>query len=97
MFMTDRQYATALFKPVYGCDPDTDELQTRLVLVSRLADPAEGQAEEDGGQIGIQEAGFTGVYEFRYSPANNSCKLPRIFPCSNSNVIWPADTDFHAP
>ncbi len=76
MFMTDRKYATALFKPVYGCDPDTDELQIRLVLVSRLADPDEGQAEEDGGQIGIQEAGFTGVYEFRYSPANNSCKFP---------------------
>ncbi|KAH6667842.1 WSC domain-containing protein [Halenospora varia] len=79
MFMTDRKYATALFQPVYGCDPDTDELQIRLVLVSRLADPDEGQAREDGGQIGIQEAGYTGVYEFRYSPANNSLLVDTWF------------------
>ncbi|KAH6671970.1 WSC domain-containing protein [Halenospora varia] len=65
MFITDRTFhPAAIFQPVYGCDPDTDELQIRLQLVSRLTDPP-----VNGGQIGIQEAG--GTYEFRYSPPAN--------------------------
>ncbi|OCK73379.1 WSC-domain-containing protein [Lepidopterella palustris CBS 459.81] len=66
IFMTDRTYhPTAIFQPVYGCNPDTDDLQIGLQLVSRLTDPP-----VDGGQIGIQLAGDT--YEFRYSPPGNT-------------------------
>ncbi|PMD28773.1 WSC-domain-containing protein [Hyaloscypha variabilis F] len=72
MFLTDRTYALALFEAIWCCDEDTGELQTCIKLLKRLADPAEGQAEEDGGKIGIQEAGLTGDYEVRYTPANNS-------------------------
>jgi len=73
MFMTDRTYYPyAIFQPVYACDPDTDELQIQLHLIERTSDPDLDPAEF-GGQIGIQTAGAT--YEFRYSPANNSCKL----------------------
>ena len=77
MFLTDRFSATAVFQPVYACNPDTDALQIQLQLVARLANPndppGEGQTEQDGGQIGVRNAG--GSYEFRYSPANNNCKL----------------------
>lgn len=65
MFMTERPYhPNAVFQPVYGCDPDTDELQIRLQLVSRQLDPP-----VLGGQIGIRKAVET--YEFRYTPPNN--------------------------
>lgn len=67
--MTSRDYhPPAVFEPVYGCDPDTDELQIQLALVSRLTDPP-----VLGGQIGIREV--VGTYEFRYTPPNNPCKL----------------------
>ena len=65
--MTSRQYATALVEAVYGCDVDTGGLQIRIQLIDRLADPAEEFDETaPGGQIGIQEAGYTSTYEFRY-------------------------------
>lgn len=65
--MTAREYhPTALFQPVYGCDPDTDALQIRLQLVSRELTPP-----VLGGQLGIRET--VGTYEFRYSPPNNPC------------------------
>lgn len=72
--MTDRTYYHyAVFQPVYGCDPDDDSLQIRLVLVERTADTDDdGDPEQFGGQIGIQLAGDYVTYEFRYSPANNS-------------------------
>ncbi|OBT51039.1 hypothetical protein VE04_08574, partial [Pseudogymnoascus sp. 24MN13] len=66
MFMTAREYhPSAVFKGEYACDPDTDELQIRLKLVSRLTDPP-----VLGGQIGIRDAVAT--LEFRYSPPGNT-------------------------
>ena len=68
--MTQRTFhPSAIFKPVYACDPDTDMLQIRLQLVSRQTTPP-----VQGGQIGIREV--VGNYEFRYSPPNN----PRASP-----------------
>lgn len=68
--MTERRYhPAATFQPVYGCDPDTDELQIRLQLVARETLPN----TTFGGQIGIREV--VGTYEFRYSPPNNPRKL----------------------
>ncbi|KAK2734225.1 hypothetical protein FQN57_001746 [Myotisia sp. PD_48] len=65
LFMTSRLYhPAAIFQPVYGCDPDTDELQIQLELVSRQLDPP-----VLGGRIGIRET--VGTYEFRYTPPNN--------------------------
>ncbi|OBT77116.1 hypothetical protein VF21_05045 [Pseudogymnoascus sp. 05NY08] len=66
MFMTAREYhPSAVFKGEYACDPDTDELQIRLKLVSRLTDPP-----VLGGQMGIRDA--VGTLEFRYSPPRNT-------------------------
>jgi hypothetical protein len=68
LFMTSRSYhPTAVFEVVYGCDPDTDELQTQIQLVSRLSDPVVA-----GGQIGVRRV--VGDYEFRYSPPGNTRK-----------------------
>ena len=67
--MTAREYhPAAIFKAVYACDPDTDDLQIKLELVSRQLDPP-----VLGGQIGIRDA--VGTLEFRYSPPGNTCKL----------------------
>lgn len=83
MFMTAREYhPTALFQPEYGCDPDTDELQIRLRLVSRETDPP-----VLGGQIGIRDA--VGTYEFRYSPPGNPCKLLETRSCPTETVHLP--------
>ena len=71
--MTERSFhPAALFQPVYGCDPDTDELQIRLQLVSRQTNPP-----VTGGQIGIREV--VGTYEFRYSPQNNPSTFSKMF------------------
>lgn len=67
--MTAREYhPAALFRPVYACDPDTDDLQIRLELVSRETEPP-----VLGGQIGIRDA--VGTLEFRYSPPGNTRML----------------------
>lgn len=66
--MTARAFhPAAIFRPVYGCNPDTDALQVELELVSRETDPP-----VLGGQIGIRLAVDT--YEFRYTPPNNPRK-----------------------
>lgn len=67
--MTERGFhPSAVFQPVYACDPDTDALQIRLQLVSRETTP-----RVLGGQIGIREV--VGTYEFRYSPPGNTCEF----------------------
>lgn len=67
LFMTARLYhPSAYFRPVYGCNPETDELQIELELVYRDIDPP-----LYGGQIGIREVLGFGIHEFRYSPPNN--------------------------
>ena len=71
--MTSRDYhPQAIFQPVYACDPDTDELQIQLELVSRQTDPP-----VLGGQIGIREVQGVGMHEFRYTPPDNPRKYPK--------------------
>lgn len=68
LFMTSRSFhPAAIFKSVWGCNPDTDDLQIELELVQRNLDPP-----VLGGQIGIRLAVDT--YEFRYTPPNNPSK-----------------------
>lgn len=81
--MTAREYhPSAVFKGEYACDPDTDELQIRLKLVSRLTDPP-----VLGGQIGIRDA--VGTLEFRYSPPGNTSKLLLTFVCPTGVIQDP--------
>ena len=73
LFMTSRTFhPAAIFKTVWGCNPDTDVLQIELELVSRDLEPP-----VLGGQIGIRLAVDT--YEFRYTPPNNPCKSHRLY------------------
>lgn len=70
LFMTGRTFhPAAIFRSVWGCNPDTDALQIELELVSRQTAPP-----VLGGQIGIRLAVDT--YEFRYTPPNNPRKSP---------------------
>ncbi|KAK6958289.1 hypothetical protein Daesc_001087 [Daldinia eschscholtzii] len=63
MFMTERGDPRAIFDVVYGCNPDTDALQTELSFKSR------GDLEI-GGNIGVRP--FNGMYDFRWTPAGNT-------------------------
>lgn len=74
--MTAREYhPAAIFKAVYACNPDTDDLQIQLELVSRQTEPP-----VLGGQLGIRDA--VGTLEFRYSPPGNPRKslLTHVLP-----------------
>ena len=64
MFMTERNEPKAIFQPVYGCDPDTDAVQTQLAFVTWEQKPA-------GGLICVRVASGNRGYEFRYSPPDN--------------------------
>ncbi|KAF3062111.1 hypothetical protein GL218_03784 [Daldinia childiae] len=63
MFMTERGDPRAIYDVVYGCNPDTDALQTELSFKSR------GDLEI-GGNIGVRP--FNGMYDFRWTPAGNT-------------------------
>lgn len=65
MFMTERGDPRAVYDVVYGCNPDTDALQTELSFKSR------GDIEI-GGNIGVRP--FNGMYDFRWTPAGNTGK-----------------------
>ncbi|KAI1094288.1 hypothetical protein F5B19DRAFT_446658 [Rostrohypoxylon terebratum] len=67
MFMTERGDPRAIFDVVYGCNPDTDALQTQLAFKSR-------GDEEDGGNVGVRP--FNGMYDFRWTPAGNTAYDP---------------------
>jgi hypothetical protein len=64
MFMTERNEPKAIFQPVYGCDPDTDQVQIQLEFVIWETMPA-------GGHICVRIASGNRGYEFRYSPPDN--------------------------
>lgn len=66
LFMTERGDPKAYFQPVYGCNPDTDAVQTELEFVSRAALP--------GGFICFRSASGE-RHEARYSPPGNTGKL----------------------
>jgi hypothetical protein len=59
IFMTDRSDPRAIFDVVYGCNPDTDALQTELHIASR-GDLARG------GSVGVRPFNF--MYDFRWTP-----------------------------
>lgn len=40
--MTNRGDPKAIFSPVYGCDPDTDEVQIQLAFQTRETSPFGG-------------------------------------------------------
>ncbi|KAI0852869.1 hypothetical protein F5Y00DRAFT_258124 [Daldinia vernicosa] len=63
MFMTERGDPRAIYDVVYGCNPDTDALQTELSFKSR-------GGIEIGGNIGVRP--FNGMYDFRWTPAGNT-------------------------
>ncbi|KAI1467551.1 uncharacterized protein F4812DRAFT_429974 [Daldinia caldariorum] len=67
MFMTERGDPRAIFDVVYGCNPDTDALQTELSFKSR------GDIEA-GGDIGVRP--FNGNYDFRWTPAGTTAYDP---------------------
>ncbi|KAI1858770.1 uncharacterized protein JN550_012424 [Neoarthrinium moseri] len=63
MFMTERGDPRAIFDVVYGCNPDTDALQTELHIKSR------GDLEA-GGNMGVRP--FNGAHDFRWRPSGTS-------------------------
>ncbi|KAL2755425.1 hypothetical protein ACRALDRAFT_1064452 [Sodiomyces alcalophilus JCM 7366] len=65
LFMTERGDPRAIFQPVYGCNPDTDELQVELEFVERR-----GEGDVPGGHICVRSASGE-RHEFRWSPHEN--------------------------
>lgn len=62
--MTERGDPRAIFQPVYGCNPDTDELQIELAFVEKEDE------ELPGGNICVRSAAGD-THEFRWSPPEN--------------------------
>ena len=84
--MSLMQDPRAIYSVVYGCDPDTDELQVELQFESRDTLP--------GGHICVRTAS-QGRHEFRYSPPGNTGKTtisskPRL-KLTAPVVVAPAD------
>ncbi|CAH0058644.1 unnamed protein product [Clonostachys solani] len=69
IFMTERGDPRALFQPVYGCHPVTDEVQVELLFTGR-------EGDEVGGNVCVRTGAFTDSYEFRYSPPGNTANDP---------------------
>jgi hypothetical protein len=69
IFMTDRDGPRGIFDVVYGCDPDTDKLQTELRVKSR-ADI------EVGGDMGIKPFGDKHDFRYRAPGAASEWKRP---------------------
>lgn len=67
LFMSERNEPKAIWQPVYGCNPDTDEVQIQLAFVTWQQAPA-------GGNICVRIASGNRGYEFRYSPPGNPGK-----------------------
>ncbi len=68
MFMTERGDPKPLFQPVYGCNPETDEVQVQFNFLGMERAPP-------GGLICVRMASGARGYEFRYSPPGNTGKL----------------------
>jgi hypothetical protein len=68
MFMTDRGDPRGIFDVVYGCNADTDELQTELHVKSR------GDIEQ-GGEMGVKPAGANFDMRWRAPGASSKLKL----------------------
>ncbi|KAL8403849.1 hypothetical protein RB594_008920 [Gaeumannomyces avenae] len=77
MFMTERGDPRAVYDVVYGCNPDTDELQTELAFRARGSLP--------GGHICVRTASGD-RHEFRYSPPGNPAWTPAR-PCMEVKLV----------
>ncbi|GAW21921.1 hypothetical protein EKO27_g3828 [Xylaria grammica] len=66
MFMTERGDPRAIWDVVYGCNPDTDEVQVQLAFKSRDT--------ELGGRMGVRP--FNGNYDFRWKGPGTSVNDP---------------------
>ncbi|KAI1081858.1 hypothetical protein F5B20DRAFT_533354 [Whalleya microplaca] len=82
MFMTERGDPRAYYDVVYGCNSDTDAVQTELAFKARDT--------LDGGHICVRSASGD-RYEFRYSPPDNTAWTPER-PCIQVTlaVIYPS-------
>lgn len=69
IFMTDRDEPLGIFNVVYGCNPDTDQLQKELHVKSR------GNIEI-GGDMGIKP--FGDKFDFRYRSPGSSSECARF-------------------
>jgi hypothetical protein len=78
LFMTERKDPEAIFQPVYGCDPDTDELQVQLTFLQRIGDVP-------GGHICVRP-GQLERHDFRYSPFENPSYTPER-PCTEVTLV----------
>ncbi len=65
--MTERGDPRAIYDVAYGCNPDTDAVQTELVFKAR--------ADVLGGHLCVRLASGD-RHEFRYSPPGNTSKNP---------------------
>lgn len=72
--MTERGDPRAIYDVRYGCNPDTDAVQTELVFKER--------AGVQGGHICVRLASGN-RHEFRYSGPGNTCKF--LLPAYTSN------------
>lgn len=71
MFMTERGDPRAVWDVVYGCNPDTDELQVELAFKERGDNPP-----ELGGLLGVRP--FNGMYDFRWKGPGTSGMLRAV-------------------
>ena len=69
IFMTDRNAPRGIFDVVYGCNPETDQLQTELHVKAR------GDIET-GGDMGIKP--FGDKHDFRYRAPGASSKWTEL-------------------
>ncbi|KAI1160677.1 hypothetical protein F5B18DRAFT_498672 [Nemania serpens] len=69
MFMTERGDPRAVWDVVYGCNPDTDEVQVELAFKERGDSPP-----ELGGLLGVRP--FNGMYDFRWKGPGTSVNDP---------------------
>ncbi|KLU86952.1 hypothetical protein MAPG_05959 [Magnaporthiopsis poae ATCC 64411] len=77
MFMTERGDPRAVYDVVYGCNPDTDRVQTELAFRARGSLP--------GGHICVRTASGE-RHEFRYSPPGNTAWTPER-PCMEVKLV----------
>jgi hypothetical protein len=78
MFMTDRSDPRGIFDVVYGCNPDTDALQTELHIKSR------GDVEQ-GGEMGVKPIGTN--HDFRWRAPGTTSKSASSYEKLQSKVL----------
>lgn len=82
--MTDRGDPRAVYDVRYGCNPDTDAVQTELAFKERSG--------VQGGHICVRLASGN-RHEFRYSPPGNVCKCRVQFEACLTGMLTCAVVD----